>query len=294
MRAQSLTRNESWLSDLSELCKVRLSLLVLITTLVGFLLAWVGPMDYALLTATIVGTALCAAGASALNQWWERDADALMKRTRNRPLPAGRVQAVDVLLLGLFCSLVGLGILGIFTNLRATFLAFATIVIYVIVYTPLKRMTSLNTLVGAVPGALPPLIGWLAARGTYELEGCLLFAILWFWQMPHFLAIAWMYREDYEAGGFVMLPLSDPDGAVTARQSLLYAMCLVPVSLMPALLGFNSIWGFVGMLVAGLGFVYFAARFLQSRERARARHLFLASIVYLPVVLAVLVATRVR
>lgn len=280
------------LSDLAELTKARLSLLVLITTLVGFLLGWRGPMNYVLLTATLVGTALCAAGAGALNQWWERDLDATMQRTRNRPLPAHRMHATDALLFGLLLAFMGLAILGIFTNLRSTFLAFATLAIYILVYTPLKRITSLNTLVGAVPGALPPLIGWVAARGTYNLEGCLLFAILWFWQMPHFLAIAWMYREDYANAGCVMLTGDDPTGAMTARQALLYTLCLLLVSLLPALMGFNSVWAFFGALLLGGLFLYAAICFLKSRERPVAKSLFIASIAYLPLLLALLVITR--
>lgn len=285
-------RTESLWSDLAELCKARLSFLVLITTLVGFLLGWRGPMDYLLLAATLVGTALCAAGASALNQWWERDLDAKMRRTQDRPLPGKRLQAWEALWLGLLCSITGIALLLAMVNARAAFLAFTTIAIYVLVYTPLKQMTSLNTLVGAVPGALPPLIGWVAARGSYHLEGCLLFALLWFWQMPHFLAIAWMYREDYSAAGFVMLPGTDADGSATARQAFLYTVCLLLVSLMPALLGFQSGFAFFGSMFLGLGFAVFALRFLAERSHARARALFLASILYLPLVLGLLVATR--
>lgn len=285
-------RTESLWSDLAELCKARLSFLVLITTLVGFLLGWQGPMDYLLLAATLAGTALCAAGASALNQWWERDLDARMKRTRNRPLPGKRLQPWEALGMGILSSITGIALLAAMTNARAAFLAFATIAIYVLVYTPLKRMTSLNTLVGAVPGALPPLIGWVAARGSYNLEGCLLFAILWFWQMPHFLAIAWMYREDYAGAGFVMLPGSDPDGSATARQALLYTICLLLVSLMPAVMGFQSALAFFGSLLLGIGFTIFALRFLADRSRPRARALFLSSILYLPLILGLLVATR--
>ncbi|MDX2080103.1 MAG: heme o synthase [Terrimicrobiaceae bacterium] len=285
-------RSESLVSDILTLVKARLSLLVLITTLVGFLIGWRGPMDWVLLSATIVGTALCAAGAAALNQWWERDLDARMKRTKNRPLPAGRLRPTDALVCGLVFSISGLVLLLGFTNIRAAFLAFATIAIYILVYTPMKRVSSLNTLVGAVPGALPPLIGWLAARGSYQLEGCLLFAILWFWQMPHFLAIAWMYREDYANAGCVMLPASDPDGSLTGRQSVLYALCLLVISLIPGLMGFNSPVYFFGALILGTAFAWFALRFLLIRDRASARRLFFASIVYLPVVLGLLVATK--
>jgi protoheme IX farnesyltransferase len=279
------------LDDVMELVKARLSLLVLLTTLVGFLIAWRGPIPWVLLTATLLGTALCAGGAAALNQWMERDIDARMKRTRERPLPAGRMSPRDALLFGLLFSLAGIAILGLFTNLRAAFLAFATIAIYIVVYTPMKRMSSLNTLVGAVPGALPPLIGWVAARGSYSLEGGLLFATLFFWQMPHFLAIAWMFRDDYKAGGCVMLTDSDPDGSMTGRQALLYSICLIVVSLLPGFLGFNSPLYFYGALLLGLAFSAFAAIFLRRRDRDSARNLFFASIIYLPLLLGLLVAT---
>ena len=278
--------------DVLVLVKARLSLLVLITTLVGFLLGWKGPFDWVLLTATLLGTALCAAGASALNQWWERDIDATMKRTMDRPLPARRMRPVDALLFGLFFSTTGIAILALFTNWDAAFLAFATIAIYILVYTPMKRISSLNTLVGAVPGALPPLIGWMAARGNYDLEGCLLFAILWFWQMPHFLAIAWMYKDDYAQGGFVMLTANDPECATTSRQALLYSICLLLVTLVPGVLGFNSPVYFFGALVLGRVFSGFALIFIRRRDRHAARNLFFASIVYLPVLLGLLVATK--
>lgn len=278
--------------DILVLVKARLSLLVLITTLVGFLLGWKGPFDWVLLTATLLGTALCAAGSSALNQWWERDIDAQMKRTMDRPLPARRMRPVDGLLFGLFFSTTGLAILALFTNWDAAFLAFATIAIYILVYTPMKRISSLNTLVGAVPGALPPLIGWMAARGNYDFEGCLLFGILWFWQMPHFLAIAWMYKDDYAQGGFVMLTANDPECATTSRQALLYSLCLLLVTLVPGVLGFNSPVYFFGALVLGLVFSGFALIFIRRRDRHAARNLFFASIVYLPILLGLLVATK--
>jgi protoheme IX farnesyltransferase len=285
-------RKNALIDDVLELVKARLSFLVLITTLVGFLLGWQGPLDWVLLLATLLGTALSAAGAAALNQWWERDIDSLMKRTRDRPLPARRMQPQDALLFGLFFSLSGIAILALFTNPRAAFLAFATIAIYILVYTPMKRISSLNTLVGAIPGALPPLIGWVAARGQYNTEGCLLFATLWFWQMPHFLAIAWMYKDDYADGGFVMLTANDPEGSVTSRQALLYALFLIPVTLMPSILGFNSPIYFFGALALGLAFTAFALRFMMQRSRAAARNLFFSSIIYLPLLLGLLVATQ--
>ena len=285
-------RKHALLDDVLELVKVRLSLLVLMTTLVGFLLGWRGPFNWVLLTATLLGTALCAGGASALNQWWERDVDSRMKRTRDRPLPASRMLPQDALLFGLFFSLSGIAILALFANQRSAFLAFITIAIYVLVYTPMKRISSLNTLVGAIPGALPPLIGWVAARGNYNIEGCLLFATLWFWQMPHFLAIAWMYKDDYADGGFVMLTANDPEGLLTSRQALLYTLFLVPVTLLPSMLAFNSFVYFIGALALGLGFTAFAVRFVSQRNRTAARNLFFASIIYLPLLLGLLVATK--
>ena len=273
------------------LVKARLSLLVLITTLVGFLLGWRGPLDWVLLAATLAGTALCAGGAAALNQWWEIDLDALMMRTRSRPLPAGRMQPLDALLFGLFFSVLGVAILWLFTNPRAAFLAFATIAIYILVYTPMKRWTSLNTLVGAVPGALPPLIGWVAARGRYDLEGCLLFAVLWFWQMPHFLAIAWMYREDYANAGCVMISGNDSQGNITSRQALLYSLFLLIITLLPGLIGFNSPLYFFAALILGTAFCGFALSFAFHRDRAAARRLFFCSILYLPLLLGAQVVT---
>lgn len=290
--APSVSRFESLWSDVLELSKARLSLLVLLTTLVGFLVGWTGPMDYLLLGATLLGTALCASGAAALNQWWERDIDALMERTRERPLPARRWHPSDVLLFGLLMSGAGLAVLLLFTNIRAAFLAFATIAIYVLVYTPMKRMSTLNTLVGAIPGALPPLIGWVAARGVYQLEGSLLFALLWFWQMPHFLAIAWMYRADYARAGCVMLSNRDPEGYMTGRQAFLYSLCLLTISLLPALLAFNTALYFFGALLLGAAFVVTAWRFMRRRDEGAARLLFFASIVYLPLLLLLLVVTQ--
>jgi protoheme IX farnesyltransferase len=289
--ATAIPQENSVIGDVMELVKARLSLLVLITTLVGFLLGSQGPVNWLVLAATLTGTALCAGGAAALNQWWERDLDALMKRTRGRPLPAHRMQPLDAMLFGLFFSVAGVAILGLFTNPRAAFLAFATIAVYILVYTPMKRCSSLNTLVGAVPGALPPLIGWVAARGRYDLEGCLLFAVLWFWQMPHFLAIAWMYREDYANAGCVMITENDPNGAITSRQALLYSLCLLIITLLPGLIGFNSPLYFFAALALGTAFCGFAMSFVFHRDRPAARRLFFCSILYLPVLLGILVAT---
>jgi len=287
----SLSR-EAVATDWLLLVKDPLSLLVLASTLAGFLLGWRGPMNWMVLCATLAGTAACACGAAALNQWWERDLDARMERTKGRPLPAGRMPPLWALVAGGTLAVAGVGILSFFTNASATFLAAATVALYVFVYTPMKRWSSLNTLVGAVPGAMPPLIGWLAAHGRYELEGCLLFAILWFWQMPHFLAVAWLYRDDYAKAGHAMLATSDPSGLRTGRQALLYAICLTLVTLLPAWQGLHATTYFLGVIALGGGLSWTAFRFLAKRDNPAARRLFLASIIYLPCLLSLLVATR--
>jgi protoheme IX farnesyltransferase len=290
--AARVPRQATILSDLGELSKARLSLLVLLTTLVGFLLGWDGPMDYTLLAATLLGTALSAAGASALNQWLERDLDALMPRTFDRPLPARRMHPSDALLFGLLCSGSGVAILALMVNSVTALLAFLTIVIYAALYTPLKRVSELNTLLGAVPGALPPLLGWTAATGQTGLGGWLLFLILWFWQMPHFLAIAWLYREQYAAAGFRMLSTRDPDGWATSWQSLIYASALLAVSLLPGLFGYASPWYFFAALALGAAMLFLAGDFVRTRTRGSARRLFFASIIYLPLLLGSLIAFR--
>jgi len=280
----------SLFSDLSELVKARLSLLVLATTLVGYLLGQ-REFSWIALGATLVGTAFSAGGAAALNQWWERDVDALMRRTRTRPLPAGRMHPTDALRFGIFFSIFGIVCLAL-VNLIAAALAAATVALYVFLYTPMKRKSALNTLVGAIPGALPPLIGWIAATGEASLPGWVLFAILWFWQMPHFLAIAWMYRDEYAGAGFIFLTNADSDGRATSRQALLYSLCLVIVSVGPTFIGLNSMVYFFGALALGAAFCGFALRFAWLRSREAARALFFFSIIYLPLLLALLVATR--
>ena len=281
---------QGFLSDLSELSKARLSFLVLMTTLVGFLLGWRGQMDYTLLVATLLGTALSAAGASALNQWLERDLDALMPRTADRPLPARRMHPSDALLFGMLCCGSGLAILFFFTNPLTALLAGLTILIYVALYTPIKRFTELNTLVGAIPGALPPLLGWTAATNHLGLNGWVLFLILWFWQMPHFLAIAWLYRDQYAAAGFKMLSTRDQDGWSTGWQALIYSVALLGISLLPGILGMASPYYFFAALALGAAMIYLSGAFTMRRTNASARHLFFASIIYLPLLLGALIA----
>jgi len=290
--AADTAETQSWFADLAELVKARLSLLVLSTTLVGFLLGQGrAPMSWLPLAATLLGTAFSACGAAALNQWWERDVDALMRRTRTRPLPAGRMHPNDALMFGVLFSVFGVACLAM-VNAVSALLAAVTIVIYVLIYTPLKRMSAINTLVGAIPGALPPLIGWIAATGEATLPGWVLFAILWFWQMPHFLAIAWMYRDEYASAGFIFLTGRDRDGSATARQAVLYSLCLVLVSLAPTFIGLNTAVYFVGALVLGIAFTALGLNFAWKRTRDSARILFFSSIVYLPLLLALLVMTR--
>lgn len=287
-----VAKGSGLLGDLGELSKARLSLLVLLTTLVGFLTGWHGPMDWTLLAATLVGTALSAAGASALNQWIERDLDALMPRTADRPLPARRMHPSDALLFGLLCCGSGVALLALLANAITALLSFLTIVIYALAYTPMKRVSELNTLVGAVPGALPPLLGWTAATGHASIGGWILFLILWFWQMPHFLAIAWMYKDQYALAGFKMITLRDPEGWATAWQSLIYSAGLLAVSLLPGIFGMASPLYFLAALALGAGMLFLAGDLVRTRSLPAARRLFFASILYLPLLLCSLVLCR--
>ena len=283
-----IVKQSGLLSDLGELSKARLSLLVLLTTLVGFMLGWRGPMDYTILTATLLGTALSAAGASALNQWIERDLDALMKRTADRPLPAGRMHPSDALMFGLLCCGSGVTLLALLVNPLTAWLSLITIAVYAAIYTPMKKWSELNTLLGAVPGALPPLLGWTAATGQAGLEGWILFLILWFWQMPHFLAIAWLYRDQYAAAGFRMISARDPEGWATGWQALIYSTALLAISLLPGIYGFASPYYFFAALALGAAMIFLSVDFLRLRNEGSARRLFFASIIYLPLLLGAL------
>ncbi len=272
------------LSDFVALTKPRITFLVVLTAMVGFLAARRGAWDPVLLLRALAGTALVAGAASALNQWVERDADALMRRTLRRPLPAGRLVPRDSVVFGLVLAAVGTAYLALTVGVLAGALAAATAASYLLVYTPLKRVTSLATVAGAVPGAIPPMIGWAAARGRLDAGAWVLFLILFFWQMPHFLALAALYRRDYARAGFRVLSVVDPDGASTGRQSALYALALLPVSLMPAFLGMAGRVYFFGALALGLGFLFYALRFaLRPGAQAQASSLFHYSLLYLPV-----------
>jgi protoheme IX farnesyltransferase len=277
-----------------DLVKARLTFLVLLTTLVGFYVGVRGAMNYALMVHTLLGTALVACGAAALNQLWEREHDALMRRTADRPLPSGRLSPETVLVFGGACSVVGLLYLAFAVNLLTSLLGAITLASYVFVYTPLKRVTWLNTAVGAIPGALPPLMGWTAARNELAGEGWALFAILFFWQIPHFLAIAWMYRDEYEKAGFVMLPSVDPEGFRTGRQAVSHTLGLLTVSLTPFLFRIAGPVYLLGAVVLGLVFLVFAAQFSRQMTRPRARQLFFVSILYLPLLLGLMVFDKVK
>jgi protoheme IX farnesyltransferase len=285
---------KGWVAVYSELFKARLTFLVLLTTLVGFYLGALGAVDYWLMCHTILGTALVAAGASALNQLWERRFDARMRRTQDRPLPSGRLQPQTVLLVGVFASLLGLLYLALAVNFMTSLLGAVSLLTYLFLYTPLKRVTWLNTAVGALPGGLPPLMGWTAARGHLNAEGWLLFAILALWQVPHFLAIAWMYRDDYARAGFKMLPVLDPAGRRTGRQALVQTLCLLPVSFGPFIFRLAGPIYFAGALVLGLVFIGSAVQFSRRLTVGSARQLFYVSILYLPLLLAVLVLDKAR
>ena len=273
----------------SELVKARLTSLVLLTTAVGFYIGVRGSMNWMLLFHTLLGTAFVAGGAAALNQLIEREHDAKMRRTEDRPLPSGRLQPETVLLFGGLISSVGLIYLALAVNLLTSILGIITLLSYVLIYTPLKRVTTLNTVIGAIPGAFPPLMGWTAARDQINAEGWSLFAILFFWQLPHFLAIAWMYRDDYARGGYVMLPVVDPDGVRSGGQAVSHTMGLLAVSLFPVLLGLVG-WSYcAGAVLLGGIFLAAAIRFSRQLTMSSARQLFFASIIYLPLLLGLMV-----
>jgi heme o synthase len=281
-----------FVSDLAELVKARLTLLVLLTTAVGFYLAARNPIDYRALFHVVFGTAAAAAGAAALNQWCERRLDALMHRTRTRPVPAGRMRPMDALVLGGALSIFGVSYLVVRCNALSAILAAITIIIYIFGYTPLKRVSTFNTAVGAVPGALPPMIGWAAARGTIEAGAWSLFAIVFLWQLPHFFAIAWMYRDDYARAGFRMISSDDRSGERSASQSVFFSILLLVVAGLPACLEVTTpVYLPIELALGGL-FIAVAMRFLRTRTPVDARRLFLVSIIYLPLLLTALVFTK--
>jgi protoheme IX farnesyltransferase len=277
-----------------ELVKARLTFLVVLTTLVGFYLGARGAVDYWLMFHAVCGTSLLACGAAALNQLAEREHDARMRRTETRPLPSGRMQPQSVLLIGGFLCAAGMLYLSLWVNLLTALIGVLTLGSYLFVYTPLKRVTWLNTAVGAIPGALPPVMGWTAAQNDISGGTWALFCILFFWQIPHFLAIAWLYRDDYAKAGFVMLPNVDPDGSRTGRQAVSHTLGLLLVSLAPFRYQLTGPIYLLGALVLGLGFLGAAILFARRLDRAAARRLFFVSILYLPLLLGVMVFDKLK
>jgi heme o synthase len=263
--SSTLVAEKSRVAVFADLIKARLTMLVLLTTFVGFYVGGHGAMNLALLFHALAGTALVAAGASALNQWLERDYDAKMRRTQDRPLPSGRLQPATVAIFGGVSATAGLIELALAVNLLTSVIGAVTFVSYLFIYTPLKRVTWLNTAVGAVPGALPPVMGWTAARGELTGESCALFAILAFWQMPHFFAIAWIYRDEYARAGFKMLPVVDPDGRRTGQQAVSHTLALLAVSLSPFVFDMAGTAYLVAAVVLGAGYFWCAVQFSRQK-----------------------------
>ena len=276
-----------------ELTKPRITQLVLLTSAAGFYAGARGGVDPVLLLHTLLGTALVAGGTNALNQLRERDIDARMERTRRRPLPSGRVTPRTAGLFAAAISIVGVLYLALAVNLLTAGLAALTLVSYVFLYTPLKRRTTLNTLIGAVPGALPIVGGWTAAGGSLDVAVGALFWILFLWQLPHFLALAWIYRDDYRRGGLAMLSVDDPEGRRTGRMVLLYALALLPVSLVPTLVGLTGTVYFLGALALGVVYTGVGVALAWRVTSPRAWRVFTVSVVYLPALLALLVIDKI-
>jgi protoheme IX farnesyltransferase len=283
--------SQRW-ADFIALTKPRLNLLVLMTTLGGLYLAAPDGPGLQIVLHTMIGTALVAGGAAALNQVWERDTDRMMRRTSRRPLPGGRLQAAEGIWFGGLLAAAGLLQLATVVNVTAAWVAAVTLISYVFFYTPLKTRTSLSTLVGAVPGALPPVIGWAAAAGNVSLPAIVLFGIVFFWQMPHFLAVAWIYRDDYARASMPLLPVLEPDGRRTGHQALQYTLALGPVSLMPVLVGLVGAPYAAVAVVLWVAMVWLAAAFAKDRSTVHAKRLFVFSIAYLSVLWTALVADR--
>jgi len=275
-----------------ELTKPRITFLIVLTSAAGFALASAGSIDYVGMLSALFGIGLLSSGIATLNQYAERDLDGLMRRTAARPLPAGKLAPWEALAFGAGVTIAAEIYLLVFVNPLSALLGLTVIAGYVFAYTPLKTRTSLSTMVGAFPGAVPPLIGWTAARDSISIEGWVLFAILFLWQFPHFLAIAWMYREDYSRAGILMLPVVEPDGRVTAQQIVVYTLMLLPVSLLPSLLGMAGRIYLVGAALLGLLFLYSSLRAAFSMSRQHARRLLLASVLYLPLLFILMVLNR--
>jgi len=289
----SLHNWRSTVSDYWTLTKPEVNVLVLASTLAGFYLGSRGPLSGLRLAHTLLGTLLVASGTATLNQFIEREYDARMRRTANRPLPAGRLAPAWALGFGVLLSAAGALDLALAVNALSSLLALLTLGSYLAFYTPLKRRTPLCTLVGAFPGAMPPLIGWAAARGSLSPEAWVLYALLFLWQFPHFLGIAWMYREDYARAGYIMLPPKDVEGRFTGREIFAFTLALLPVSLIPVFLNQAGAIYCLGASLFGLAFLFCGARLARSRSNALARRLVLASVIYLPLLFALMMVDKI-
>ena len=289
----AISTTVSSLGDYFELTKPSVVWLIVMSTAVGFYLGSSGSLSLLLFAHTLLATALLAGGTGALNQWAERDLDARMRRTEQRPLPAGRLRPVPALVFGIVITLMGVVYLAIAVNLLSAVLGLLTTLSYLFLYTPLKTKTPFSTFVGSFPGAMPPLIGWAAARNDLSAGGWVLFAVLFLWQFPHFYSIAWMYREDYARAGIKMLPVIEPDGVSTGRQIVCYAAALITVSLAPVLLGMAGTAYLVGAVLCGLGYLYFGVLTARVKTTLQARRLLQASVIYLPLIYSLLVLDKI-
>ncbi|MEW6731159.1 MAG: heme o synthase [Acidobacteriota bacterium] len=286
------TESSSWLAAYLELTKPRILILILLISIAGFCLATEGSVDRLQLLHMSIGIGLLAAGLGALNQFFEREIDAVMRRTERRPLPSGRITPAKALLFGILAAVGGIAYLALLVNPLSAILGIVTLAGYLFLYTPLKRISTLSTVVGALPGAMPPLIGWTAARGEITVEASILFLIMFLWQFPHFLAIAWMYREDYARAGICMLPIIESEGRVTGQQVVLYALALLPVSLLPSMIGLAGVNYFFGALILSLVYLYFSVRVAVVRSRLQAKRLLQASVLYLPLLFVLMLLDK--
>jgi heme o synthase len=285
-------RSTHLIKDYIALTKPRITWLILMSTGVGYFFGARNGWHLLTLIHTIIGTGLIASGTAALNQWYEREADAKMRRTQDRPLPAGRLDAWKALVFAIAISVAGFAELWFGANPLSAMLGLVTLLTYLFVYTPLKQRSPHSTTIGSIPGAMPPLIGFAAASGTLTWDAWVLFAILFLWQFPHFYAIAWMYKEDYARAGIRMLPVVEPDGKSTARRILLYSIALIPISLAPKFFAMAGNVYLYGAIALGLAFLYYGLRIRWDRTRQQARHVLLASVVYLPVLFSLMLLDR--
>ena len=292
--SQPKTRSRSQMSAYVELTKPRITFLIVLTAAAGYCMGTVGSISYTGLLNTALGITILSSGIAALNQYLERVTDGLMRRTAGRPLPSKQLTEISALVFGILLSVIAEGYLAYFVNPLAAFLGFVGFASYLFVYTPLKTRTTLCTAIGAIPGAVPALMGWAAARGSVGTGGWVLFAILFLWQFPHFFAIAWMYREDYARAGIKMLPVIDPDGRITGQQIILYTVMLLPISLLPTVLHLTGQVYFYGALILGLAFLFFGIRTAIVRSSLEARRLLQASVIYLPLLWILMVLNQVN